>query len=103
MKRAKVMTSSPESRQAAVRDDLPPALSSMWRLCKLGYRHEAGLLPAPVFLRPLGAVSAALPRQGDDRARGARGPAAGVGGDHRSPGASRLPRPALYAAQPGVR
>ena len=38
------MTSSPEAgRRGAirVRDELPPALSSMWRLCKLGYRHEA--------------------------------------------------------------
>ena len=40
------MTSSPERPRAAVRDDLPPALSSMWRLCKLGYRHEPGLLLA---------------------------------------------------------
>ena len=34
------MTSSPD----AARDDLPPALSSMWRLCVLGYRHEPGLM-----------------------------------------------------------
>ena len=32
------MTSSPDTREKA--DALPPALSSMWRLCKLGYRHE---------------------------------------------------------------
>jgi len=25
-------------------DDLPPALSSMWRVCKLGYQHEPGLM-----------------------------------------------------------
>jgi len=25
---------------------LPPALSSMWRLCKLGYRHEPRLMLA---------------------------------------------------------
>ena len=31
------MTSSPEPRK----DDLPPALSSMWRLVKLGYRHAS--------------------------------------------------------------
>ncbi len=37
--------------------DLPPALSSMWRLCKLGYRHEPGLLLAAFFL----ALAAALP------------------------------------------
>jgi ATP-binding cassette subfamily B protein len=34
------MTSSRKLR----RDDLPPALPSMWRLCKLGYRHEPGLM-----------------------------------------------------------
>src|SRR5215470_15638927 len=38
-------------------DDLPPALSSMWRLCKLGYRHEPGLLLAAFSL----ALLAALP------------------------------------------
>jgi ATP-binding cassette subfamily B protein len=32
------MTSSPK------RSDLPPGLSSIWRLCKLGYRHEPRLL-----------------------------------------------------------
>ena len=25
-------------------EPLPPALSSMWRLCKLGYRHEPRLM-----------------------------------------------------------
>ena len=25
-------------------EKLPPALSSMWRLCKLGYRHEPSLM-----------------------------------------------------------
>jgi ATP-binding cassette subfamily B protein len=25
-------------------DELPPPVSSMWRLCKLGYRHEPGLM-----------------------------------------------------------
>ena len=42
------MTSSPDrARDAApreVRNELPPALSSMWRLCKLGYRHEPALM-----------------------------------------------------------
>jgi len=33
----RTMTSSSERLP-----DLPPALSSMWRLCKLGYRHEPG-------------------------------------------------------------
>ena len=49
------------------------------------------------------APAAALPRQGDDRARGARGAAPGQGRDDRPPGAARVPRPALGAPQPGVR
>ncbi|HEV3443570.1 MAG TPA: hypothetical protein VG099_02950, partial [Gemmataceae bacterium] len=43
-----------------MRDDLPPALSSMWRLCKLGYRHEPGLLLAAFFLALLAALPDAL-------------------------------------------
>ena len=51
------MTSSRKGPRAAARDGLPPALSSMWRLCKLGYRHEPGMLLASFFL----ALAAALP------------------------------------------
>jgi ATP-binding cassette subfamily B protein len=40
-----------------VPEDLPPALSSMWRLCRLGYRHEPGLLVAAFLL----SLAAALP------------------------------------------
>src|SRR6266481_1320837 len=54
------MTCSPKGPPAAVRDDLPPALSSMWRLCKLGYRHEPGLLLAAFFLALLAALPDAL-------------------------------------------
>ena len=41
-------------------DPLPPALSSMWRLCKLGYRHEPRLMLVAFVLsqtagRPSGA------------------------------------------------
>jgi ATP-binding cassette subfamily B protein len=54
------MMSSPKDPRAAVRDDLPPALSSMWRLCKLGYRHEPGLLLAAFFLSLLAALPDAL-------------------------------------------
>jgi ATP-binding cassette subfamily B protein len=43
-----------------VRDDLPPALSSMWRLCKLGYHHEPGMLLASFFLALLAALPDAL-------------------------------------------
>jgi ATP-binding cassette subfamily B protein len=41
----------------AVPEDLPPAWASMWRLCKLGYRHEPGLLVAAFLL----SLAAALP------------------------------------------
>src|SRR5262245_52342020 len=54
------MTSSPNSRRAAARDDLPPAISSMWRLCKLGYRHEPRLLLVAFCLAQLAALPDAL-------------------------------------------
>jgi ATP-binding cassette subfamily B protein len=54
------MTSSPERPRAKVRDELPPAFSSMWRLCKLGYRHEPGLLLAAFLLALLAALPDAL-------------------------------------------
>ena len=54
------MTSSPKNPRAAVPDDLPPALSSMWRLCKLGYQHEPGMLLAAFFLALLAALPDAL-------------------------------------------
>src|SRR5579872_1470909 len=53
------MTSSSETNPngAAPVDDLPPALSSMWRLCKLGYRNE----PTLMFWAFVLAMAAALP------------------------------------------
>jgi ATP-binding cassette subfamily B protein len=45
---------------ASTRSDLPPALSSMWRLCKLGYRHQPGLLLAAFLLSLLAALPDAL-------------------------------------------
>jgi ATP-binding cassette, subfamily B, bacterial len=48
------MTSSPELRE------LPPALSSMWRLCKLGYRHEPRLMVVSFVLSQLSALPDAL-------------------------------------------
>ncbi|HKT06113.1 MAG TPA: ABC transporter ATP-binding protein [Rugosimonospora sp.] len=48
--------SSPE----AGLEPLPPALSSMWRLCRLGYRHEPGLLLAAFLLSLLAALPDAL-------------------------------------------
>jgi len=52
------MTSSPDTRMAS--DRLPPGLSSMWRLCKLGYRHEPGLLLSAFSLAMLSALPDAL-------------------------------------------
>src|SRR5213592_679213 len=58
------MTSSPEPadkpRARNAGDDLPPALSSMWRLCKLGYRHEPGLMSVAFALALLSALPDAL-------------------------------------------
>ncbi|HEY7172665.1 MAG TPA: ABC transporter ATP-binding protein [Vicinamibacterales bacterium] len=52
------MTSSSEPRRPA--DELPPALSSIWRLCVLGYRHEPALILAAFSLALLAAVPDAL-------------------------------------------
>jgi ATP-binding cassette, subfamily B, bacterial len=41
-------------------DDLPPMLSSMWRLCKLGYRHEPNLMLVAFVLSLLSALPDAL-------------------------------------------
>jgi ATP-binding cassette subfamily B protein len=45
---------------SAADDDLPPALSSMWRLCQLGYRNEPSLIVAALVLALLAAVPDAL-------------------------------------------
>ncbi len=52
------MTSSPDRDRAI--EPLPPALSSMWRLCKLGYRHEPRLMVAAFGLSQLAALPDAL-------------------------------------------
>ena len=41
-------------------DQMPPALSSMWRMCKLGYSHEPRLLVAAFALALLAALPDAL-------------------------------------------
>jgi ATP-binding cassette subfamily B protein len=51
-------TSTPSSQ--LTHDELPPALSSMWRLCKLGYTHEPRLVVLVVTLTLLQAVPDAL-------------------------------------------
>jgi ATP-binding cassette subfamily B protein len=48
------------SRKQMSKDDLPPALSSMWRLCKLGYQHEPALIVAAFTLAVLSALPDAL-------------------------------------------
>jgi ATP-binding cassette subfamily B protein len=57
------MTSSPDRRDGrgeARGDDLPPAMRSMWRVCKLGYGHEPWLLVAAFLLALLAALPDAL-------------------------------------------
>src|SRR5688572_25878505 len=57
------MTSSPNQKvrlKPDTTDPLPPALPSMWRLCKLGYSHEPGLLVAALGLALLSALPDAL-------------------------------------------
>ncbi len=61
------MTSSPNRDRATGKpgapgtiDPLPPALSSMWRLCKLGYRHEPRLMLVAFVLSQLAALPDAL-------------------------------------------
>jgi ATP-binding cassette, subfamily B, bacterial len=56
------MTSSSETELngTAPVDDLPPALSSMWRLCKLGYRNEPTLMFSAFVLSLLAALPDAL-------------------------------------------
>jgi len=55
------MTSSPDrTPMHEVSTKLPPALPSMWRLCKLGYRHEPRLMLAAFVLSQLAALPDAL-------------------------------------------
>jgi ATP-binding cassette subfamily B protein len=58
------MTSSPDrAADAGTREvlkELPPALPSMWRLCKLGYRHEPALMLVAFVLSLLSALPDAL-------------------------------------------
>ena len=52
------MTPSPNADPGI--EPLPPALSSMWRLCKLGYRHEPRLMIVSFALSQLAALPDAL-------------------------------------------
>jgi ATP-binding cassette subfamily B protein len=54
-------TAADHAEHAGARNDgLPPALSSMWRLCVLGYRHEPRLMLAAFVLALLSALPDAL-------------------------------------------
>src|ERR1700751_1532296 len=57
-RRARPMMSSAERDKAI--GPMPPALSSMWRLCKLGYRHEPRLMLVAFVLSQLAALPDAL-------------------------------------------
>jgi ATP-binding cassette, subfamily B, bacterial len=50
----------PSPKQDRGLEPLPPALSSMWRLCKLGYRHEPRLMLVSFVLSQLAALPDAL-------------------------------------------
>lgn len=54
--------SSPEATlpAAGVPDALPPALSSMWRLCRLGFRYEPALMGVSLVLALVSALPDAL-------------------------------------------
>jgi len=52
------MTSSRDAKPTI--DPLPPALSSIWRLCKLGYQHEPRLIVAAFALALVAAIPDAL-------------------------------------------
>jgi len=62
MTREQRMKSSPDGAQAETGaiEPLPPTLSSMWRLCKVGYRHERRLMILALVLSQLAALPAAL-------------------------------------------
>src|SRR4051812_44613974 len=51
--------SSPDA-SGANDEDLPPALSSMWRLCRLGFRFEPSLMGISLGLALLAALPDAL-------------------------------------------
>ncbi|HJZ99949.1 MAG TPA: ABC transporter ATP-binding protein [Candidatus Solibacter sp.] len=52
------MMSSPKSKPGI--EPLPPTMRSMWRLCKLGYRHEPRMMIVALVLSQLAALPDAL-------------------------------------------
>src|SRR5262249_56885171 len=57
-RRARPMMSSPKSKPGI--EPLPPTMRSMWRLCKLGYRHEPRMMIVALVLSQLAALPDAL-------------------------------------------
>jgi ATP-binding cassette subfamily B protein len=51
---------APERASPPSLDDLPPALSSMWRLCRLGFRFEPALMGTAFVLALVAAAPSAL-------------------------------------------
>src|ERR1700722_18975324 len=51
---------TPSTKSDTTLEPLPPALQSMWRLCKLGYRHEPRLMLVSFALSQLAALPDAL-------------------------------------------
>src|SRR4051812_44660783 len=41
-------------------EPMPPTLSSMWRLCKLGFRYERGLMVASLAISQVASLPSAL-------------------------------------------
>lgn len=61
MRKAMPTKSSPKGATSAIGiEPLPPALESMWRLCKLGYRHERRLMIVSLVLSQLAALPGSL-------------------------------------------
>jgi ATP-binding cassette, subfamily B, bacterial len=52
--------SSRDAARIPVDDEMPPALSAMWRLCKLGYRYEPWLMVVAFVLSLVAALPDAL-------------------------------------------
>src|SRR5439155_21474956 len=52
--------SSLDGKGSSIDNELPPALSSMWRLCKLGYQHEPALMLVAFVLSLASALPDAL-------------------------------------------
>ena len=59
------MTFSPDRDHKI--EPMPPTLSSMWRLCKLGYQHERRLMLGALVLSQLAAFPMSCTVRGSSR------------------------------------